>query len=86
MLYMNKWEYQLLVELWDFEKQEFYWADNKTDQRNSGERLNALKQEGWEVISSFPSGMIGTQHNYLLKRPCEYGNDVSRLQSAIHLN
>ena len=65
---MKKWEYRLLVQLWDREKQTFYWADNERDLRNSQERLEALEQEGWEAVSAFPCGSASTQRNYLLKR------------------
>ena len=65
---MKKWEYLLLVQLWDHEKQRFYWADHETDSRDSQERLEALAQEGWETLSAFPCGARATQQNYLLKR------------------
>jgi hypothetical protein len=71
MLYMKKWEYQLLVEFWDHEKGRFYWADNETDPRDSQERLDALRQEGWETALAFPCGARVRQHNYLLKRPID---------------
>ena len=60
---MKKCEYRLLVELWHREKGRFYWADNETDRRNSQERLDALAQEGWEVLSAFPYGASATQQN-----------------------
>lgn len=66
---MKKWEYRLLVALWDHDKGRFYWADNERDQRNSQERLEALAQEGWETVSSFPCGVQVKQQNYLLRRP-----------------
>ena len=69
IIYMKKWEYRLLVALWDHDKGRFYWADNERDQRNSQERLEALAQEGWETVSSFPCGVQVKQQNYLLRRP-----------------
>jgi hypothetical protein len=66
---MKKWEYKLLVQLWDQQKGRFYWADHETDPRTSQERLDALAQEGWETVSAFPCGAHVTQHNYLLRRP-----------------
>jgi len=66
---MKKWEYRLLVALWDRDRGLFYWADNDRDRRNSQERLDALAQEGWETVSSFPCGAQVPQHNYLLRRP-----------------
>ena len=68
MVMMKKWEYRLLVQLWDHEQGRFYWADHESDPRSSQERLEALRQEGWETVSAFPAGMRGSQHNYLLKR------------------
>jgi hypothetical protein len=70
---MKKWKYKLLVQLWDREKQQFYWADHETDPRDSRERLNALAQEGWETLSAVPCGGRVTQHNYLLRRPLDEG-------------
>ena len=64
----KKWEYRLLVELWDRQRQCFYWADNDRDPRTASQRLDALEQEGWEVVSSFPCRDQVTQRNYLLKR------------------
>ena len=71
MLTMKKWEYRLLVQLWDHETQRFYWADHETDPRTSKERLHALAQEGWKTVSAFPCGEKVAQHNYLLKRPVD---------------
>ena len=68
---MKKWKYELLVQLWDHEKQQFYWADHETDPRDSQERLEALAQEGWVILSAFPCGGRVTQHNYLLRRPLD---------------
>ena len=68
ILYMKKWEYTLLVQLWDHDKQCFYWADQELDPRSSQERVAALHQEGWETVSSFPCGDRVRQHNYLLRR------------------
>jgi hypothetical protein len=73
---MKKWEYQLLVQLWDHEKGQFYWADHETDPRSAKERLEALEGEGWQVVSAFPCGTRVPQHNYLLKR----GMDGNKLQ------
>jgi len=67
-LRMKKWEYTLLVQLWDPGLGRFYWADHETDPRNSQERLEALAQEGWEVVSAFPCGERVRQQNYLLRR------------------
>lgn len=68
---MKKWEYQLLVQLWDHQRQQFYWADHETDPRDSQERVDALQQEGWETVSVFPCGERVRQHNYLLRRPAD---------------
>ncbi len=73
MLCMKKWEYQLLVQFWDHEKGQFYWADDETDRRNSQERLDALRRVGWETLLSFPCGTRVRQHNYLLRRPIVEG-------------
>jgi hypothetical protein len=73
---MKKFEYKLLVQLWDHEKGRFYWADHETDWRDSGERLDALAQEGWETVSTFPCEGRVAQQNYLLRRPVdENGNE-----------
>jgi hypothetical protein len=66
---MKKWEYQLLVQLWDHEKGGFYWADNERDPRCPQECLDALRRKGWEAVLPFPCGTRVPQHNYLLKRP-----------------
>ena len=71
MLSMKKWEYKLLVQLWDSDKGRFYWADHERDPRNAQERLDALNREGWETVSAFPSGIQGSQRNYLLRRAGE---------------
>jgi len=68
MLTMKQWEYKLLVQLWDHDKQRFYWADHESDPRSSQERVEALRQEGWETVSAFPCGERVRQHNYLLRR------------------
>src|SRR5437868_5034607 len=75
MLTMKKWEYTLLVQLWDHETQRFYWADHETDSRTSKERLHALAQEGWKTVSAFPCGERVKQQNYLLRRSA--GNNLN---------
>ena len=79
---MKKWQYQLLIQLWDRETQRFYWADSETDPRSSQERIKALEGEGWQVVSSFPCGERVAQHNYLLKRAAA----VNQLQSPFLRN
>ena len=66
---MQKWEYLALVQQWNIGEKRFYWGDDENDNRNTAERLNALGQEGWELVSGFASGSMGVQFNYLLKRP-----------------
>jgi hypothetical protein len=83
---MKKWEYQLLVQLWDHDRGRFYWADNETDPRSSKERLHALEAEGWQVVSAFPCEGRVAQHNYLLRRSGQDGNGVSPLQSPFLMN
>jgi hypothetical protein len=65
---MKKWQYQLLIQLWDTQRQRFYWADNETDPRSPQERLDILSGDGWETVSAFPCGARDTQNNYLLRR------------------
>ena len=82
---MKKWEYQLLVQLWDHERQRFYWADHETDENSAKERLYALGQEGWQVVSEFPCGARVAQHNYLLRRP--FGGEFEfENEKGNHLN
>jgi len=83
---MKKWDYQLLVQLWDTQRQRFYWADNETDLRSPQERLELLAQDGWEVVSSFPCGATDTQQNYLLRRAGQDGKDGSDLPSPFGRN
>jgi hypothetical protein len=68
---MQKWEYFAIVQSWDDEEKKFRWGDDLTDERNVTERLNALGQEGWEVVAAYAStsGMQRDYYNYLLKRP-----------------
>jgi len=72
---MKKWEYTLLIQLWDNEKRRFYWADHESDPRSSQERVDALAQEGWETVSAFPCGERVKQQNYLLRRSA--GNNLN---------
>ena len=65
---MKKNEYLLLVQLWDSQQGKFYWADNESDPREAHERIEALQQEGWQTLSTFPCGSASTQRNYLLQR------------------
>ncbi len=60
---MKKWEYRLLVQFWDHEKERFYWADQETDPRSSQKRLDALRRQGWETVLAFPCGERVRQHN-----------------------
>ena len=83
---MKKWDYQLLVQIWDRQKGRFYWADNETDPRSPEERLEILAQDGWEVLSAFPCGARDTQKNYLLRRPGQSGKDAGDLQSPFGIN
>jgi hypothetical protein len=83
---MKKWDYQLLVQLWDSQRGRFYWADNEMDPRSPQERLEGLEQDGWEILSTFPCGAKDTQQNYLLRRRDQAGKDISDLQSPFGMN
>jgi len=83
---MKKWEYQLLVQLWDHQRGRFYWADNETDPRSPQERLDILAQDGWEVLSTFPCGARFPQQNYLLRRLGQDEKDASDLESPFGMN
>jgi hypothetical protein len=83
---MKKWEYKLLVQFWDHDRQRFYWADDERDHRSSQERLKDLEEEGWEMLSAFPCGERVPQQNYLLRRSGQDGNGATQLQSAFGMN
>ena len=68
---MQKWEYMIIVQAWNNIEQKFYWGDDMTDERNPTDRLNALGQEGWELVSTFSSGRPSEYYNFVLKRPVE---------------
>ncbi len=71
---MQKWEYRVLVRGFD-RKDNYVWADE--DKRSGEERLNAMGQEGWELVqvvtvsrteSNAWAGLTTRMH-YLFKRP-----------------
>jgi Domain of unknown function (DUF4177) len=68
---MQKWEYQVVVRVLVDTK--YQWADEK-DKRSPGEMLNALGEEGWELVAAHAAlAYLGTKTvshvHYILKRP-----------------
>lgn len=71
---MQKWEYRVLVRHYE-SSGKTDWADK--DKRKGEERLNAMGQEGWELVQVVPihhaessawSGLT-THLQYIFKRP-----------------
>jgi len=68
---MQKWEYLKLEHRLKphgifVSEPAYYWEDDKTNPMSFQERLNFLGDQGWELISNFP-----TLNGYflILKRP-----------------
>jgi hypothetical protein len=49
---MQKWEYLIVAHLMDEKTREFHWHDDENDNRSKTERLNALGEEGWELVTT----------------------------------
>jgi hypothetical protein len=76
---MQKWEYKIIIRM--FNKGKYEWSNPPNEKRSYEEFLNALGQEGWELISTLPvsvpnqawdAGATKAIH-YLLKRPVSSG-------------
>jgi hypothetical protein len=86
---MQKWEYMVLERLMDTKQHirltktflsiSSSWLDDPNDSRSMSERLNALGQDGWDLISAYPKAQISgdawsgvtSSQILILKRPKE---------------
>ena len=71
---MQKWEYVTISYDWDADAGKFYWQDTGEfvdDIEGTKKRLDALGQDGWELVSvvSLPSLGEAEVIAYYLKRP-----------------
>jgi hypothetical protein len=84
---MPNWEYLILHRNINSEFKGFptslvvtyFWDDDPKDSRSTQERLNALGQDGWELVSAYPTALyqgqawagMTTSISYILKRSLE---------------
>ncbi len=71
---MQKWEYVTISYDWDEEAGKFYWQDTGEyvdDIESTKKRLDALGQDGWELVSVVSLPRLGEAEviAYYLKRP-----------------
>ena len=65
---MHKWEYRVLLQMWDDEEHVYYWHEGEERyERNVLQRLNDAGQEGWELVTIEPGPEQSI--NYFFKRP-----------------
>lgn len=73
---MQRWDYKVVVRAYTVNgggQINFTWPHDPKDKRNGEEVLQALGQEGWELVSMttiptpYPTGAV----HYTLKRPLQ---------------
>jgi Domain of unknown function (DUF4177) len=84
---MQKWEYQVVVRVLVDAK--YQWAEDEKDKRSSGEILNELGNDGWELVAA-PSALayLGSKTishvHYIFKRPLvESAGTVRKADSPV---
>jgi hypothetical protein len=79
---MQQWEYVFLTRHIIYggiftTREEWYWADEKSNRMSAEERLNRMGDLGWELVAAVPASNFGglqfagktTAFTFILKRP-----------------